>query len=99
MTLTSWIEFIKDILHSHKTKSKIRTQILNTCLYSSKKICGAYQVNSTLVWENIIISDESCKKRCEELKLRTVDDAMGYYEEVLYKRMRATYPKKHHKKG
>lgn len=99
MTLTSWVEFIKDILRSNKTKTKIRTQILNTCLYSPEKFLGAYQVNPELVWERIIIPDESCTKHREELKLRSAYDAMAYYEELLYKRMRATYPKKHHKKG
>lgn len=99
MTLTSWVEFIKGILRSNKTKSEIRTQILNTCLYSPNKFLGSYQVNSELVWEKIIVTDESCKKRCEELKLSSVYDAMSCYEEVLYKRMRATYPRKHFKKG
>lgn len=99
LSMTKWIYVIKDLLKSKRTRSEIRGEILDKCLRSSQKNNGAYQVDDSKVWNYMIMRDEDCKKRLEELHIRDVFGVYSYYEEIEYKKMRATYPKKRRKKG
>ena len=99
ISLTAWIYIIKTLLNSKLTRNRIREIILDKCLYSRKKVYGAYQVDPQKVWSYLIITDKSCYPKMEKLHIDSVYDIISYYEETEYKKMRYTYPRKHHKKG
>ena len=99
LSMTTWIYVIKTLLKSEMRQQDIRHIIMNKCLFSQKKINGAYQVDDNKVWANIVLKDNGCKKKMEELNIVDVYGIYGYYEEICYKRMRGTFPRKYHKKG
>ena len=50
-------------------------------------------------WKYIVLKDNGCNEKIEELRIMAVYEIYNYCEEICYKLMRGTYPKKHHKKG
>lgn len=97
-SLTAWQIIIKRILKSKQTQGKIRTTILEQCLYSEKKIDGAYQVDDNKVYEIIACKDEDCLRMMKELNIHDVIGLISCYEEFKYRTMMVAWPKKHWKK-
>ena len=99
VNLTGWLYILKRVLKSKTPKKILREMILDNCLVTPEKVFGAYCVNSDDVWNNIVLKDKDMLSRLEELKFSRVEDLIAYYEEIQYKHMRATYPKRRHTKG
>lgn len=97
--LSNWIYILKRLLKISKDEKELRGIIISKCLVTPRKIFGSYCVDENKVWENIIASDLKALARMEELKIKDVYGAISYYQEIQYKNMRATYPRRHHKKG
>ena len=97
--MTKWTYIIKTLLKSEMQQKTVRDAIISNCLLSPKKICGAYQVDDTKVWEYIISKDNGCKKKMKELRISNLFGVYSYYAEISYKQMRSTYPRKRRKKG
>lgn len=98
LSLTNWQYVIKNLLRSQFTKNEIRTLILNQCLSSSQKLNGSYQVDDNKVFDLVICKDVRCLARMHELNISSVYGILSYYEEISYKNLRATYPKKRSKR-
>lgn len=99
LNLSNWIYILKRLLKSSKDEKELREIIVSSCLATPHRVFGAYIVDENKVWENIIVSDCKVLAKMEELKIHEVYGAISYFQEIQYKNMRATYPRKHHKKG
>ena len=99
LSMTTWLYVIKTLLKSDMKQTDIRNTIIGKCLYSQYKVRGVYQVDGQKVWDNIISKDSGCLEKMEELNIHDLFGVYGYYEEISYKHMRATYPKKRRRKG
>jgi len=99
LNLSNWIYILKRLLKSSLDEKELREIILSKCLVTPRRVFGAYIVDEKKVWENIIASDCKVLAKMEELKIHEVYGAISYFQEIQYKNMRATYPRKHHKKG
>ena len=91
---------VKKILDGEKLSEKeLREIIVSECLVTPRRIFGAYCVDENKVWENIIVQDRKATDKMKELRITDVYGAISYFQEIQYKNMRATYPKRYHKKG
>lgn len=99
LNLSNWIYILKRLLKSSKDENKLREIIVSSCLATPRRVFGAYIVDENKVWENIIASDRRVLEKMEELRIHDVYGAISYYQEIQYKNMRATYPRRWHKKG
>jgi len=99
LNLSNWIYILKRLLKSSKDEKELREIIVTKCLASPRKIFGSYCVDENKVWENIISSDREVMAKMAELRIFDVYGAVSYFQEIQYKNMRATFPRKYHKKG
>jgi len=99
LNLSNWIYILKKLLRCTKEERELREIIVSRCLVTPRRIFGSYCVDENKVWEYIIASDVKMLTRMEELKIVDVYGAISYFQEIQYKNMRATYPKRYHKKG
>ena len=89
----------KNIIKIEKTQQDISKAIIKDCLFSQIKSCGAYQVDDSKVWDCIVLKDTNCKKELTKLNINDIYGVYSYDDEVCYKQMRGTYPKKRRKTG
>lgn len=68
LTMTQWVDIIKDKLGSSYSKNRIRNIIKTECLYSSEKYDGMYQVDGEQVWKKIIMADPIAREKARELR-------------------------------
>ncbi len=99
LNLSNWIYILKRLLKSSKDEKELREIIISSCLTTPRRVFGAYIVDENKVWKNIIATDHKVLARMEEMKIKDVYGAISYFQEIQYKNMRATYPKRHRKKG
>ena len=99
LNLSNWIYILKRLLKSSLDEKELREIILSKCLVTPRRVFGAYIVDEKKVWENIIASDCKVLAKMEELKIHEVYGAISYFQEIQYKNMRATFPRRYHKKG
>ncbi len=83
MNLADWIHAVK-IAGSKRNKYEIRKIIIEQCLFSQKKIYGAYQIDGNKVWNILILSDDNCRKVIQEKKINDHMDLESKIEEIKY---------------
>ena len=98
VTMSDWIFTLKQ-LGSKRTKTEIRSFIIEYCLISKEKIYGVYQVDSEKVWHYLVEMDSVCSKEAINKRLHNVIDVESWLDNIKYQQMRGTFPKNHHKKG
>ena len=96
MTMTAWIEFICDHLHSLYSKKQVRDIIVNQCVRG--RVYGTYIVDGNKVWEMVVKTDSNCLKWAENRRIENAIEAESWYEERHYQDMKATYPRKRRRK-
>ena len=99
LNLSNWIYILKRLLKSSKDEKELREIIVSSCLVTPRRVFGTYIVDENKIWENIISTDCKVLARMKEMKIKDVYGAISYYQELQYKNMRATYPRRWHKKG
>lgn len=98
LCLTNWVYIIKDLFKSKQTKKEIKANIIENCLLPIGKFYGIYQVDDKKIWETIVMKDPECIKKTAELNIHDVFGVYSYFEEIQYRNMRSTYPRKRHKR-
>ena len=99
LNLSNWIYILKRLLKSSKDEKELREIIVSSCLATPRRVFGAYIVDENKVWENIIVNDSTLSEKLVELRITDVYGTISYFNEIQYKNMRSTYPKRYHKKG
>lgn len=84
MNLEEWTCAVK-IAGSKKSKYLISKTIKEQCLYTEKKLYGAYQIDGNKVWDVLIKDDPNCKKVIEEKKIYDAISLESKIEELKYR--------------
>lgn len=84
MNLEEWTCAVK-IAGSKKNKYLISKIIKEECLYTQKKLYGAYQIDGNRVWDILIKDDPNCKKVIEEKNIHDAISLESKIEELKYR--------------
>jgi hypothetical protein len=84
MNLEEWVYAVK-YAGSKKSKYNIRKIIKEQCLFSNKKIYGAYQIDGDKVWKLLIENDENCKSVIHSKNVHNYIDLESYIDQVKYR--------------
>ena len=83
MNLEEWTCAVK-IAGSKKSKYLISKIIKEECLFTKKKLYGAYQIDGNKVWDILIQADPDCQKVIEEKKIYDAISLESKIEELKY---------------
>lgn len=83
MNLEEWTYAVK-FAGSKRSKYEIKRIIKEQCLFSEKKVYGAYQIDGKKVWEILILSDPNCKQIIREKRFNDHIDIEAKIEEIKY---------------
>ena len=94
MTMTNWIYILSTFFESKYTKKELRNIIVSQCLSTPNKIYGSYCVDDQKVWDKIVVSDSKLKEQMNTHRISDYAGVIELYEQLQYKTMRSTYPRK-----
>ena len=85
MNLEDWTSMVKRI-GSQKTRSEIKNIIKSECLFSQKRIMGAYQINGDAVWNRLIICDTACQEGLKENRIKGWIDMESWAAQIKHQK-------------
>ena len=93
-SMTNWIYMLKTVFKSKYSQNELRNMIVSKCLSRPEKFLGAYCVDHQKVWDIVVKSDKKLFDNLLSQGIQGPTDVMSYYEEMQYRWMRSTYPRK-----
>ena len=89
MSISAWVDFIKEKLECPLKKTEIRRLIIEEC--TEGKFYNCYRIHDEAIWEKIIQKYSVCKRRVKEMNIDNTTDILSWYDERRYLHMRGIY--------